>query len=153
MEVETEPDDKVLRGFAGYGLKRAWLAVHSELTSALERFDLKLITYSALALIVANPGLRPSQLAELLALERSNLVGFLDQLEKSGLIRRSASRVDRRAQVLTATDAGREVCRKATEAIARSEEAMLGQVTQAERSVLTGALRKIETAAARLREE
>jgi DNA-binding MarR family transcriptional regulator len=153
MEVETEPDDKVLRGFAGYGLKRAWLAVHSQLTSVLERFDLKLVTYSALALIVANPGMRPSQLAELLALERSNLVGFLDQLEKAGLIRRSASRVDRRAQVLTATDVGRQVYRDATQAVETSEEAMLGQVTQAERAVLTSALRKIETAAVRLREE
>jgi DNA-binding MarR family transcriptional regulator len=45
-----------------------------------------MITYSLMAVIVDNPGVRQSQLAQVLAIERSNLVVLLDELERFELI-------------------------------------------------------------------
>jgi len=151
MEAELHPDDRILRSFAGYGLKRAWMAVQSDLTRALEAFDLRLVSYSALAIIVDNPGLRPSHLADMMALERSNLVGLIDLLEQRGLIERRACRNDRRAQTLYATRAGKALQDKAGAAIAVREEALFAGITTVERTSLVKSLQTIERAAAHMR--
>ncbi len=151
MEALLQPDDRILRDNPGYGLKRAWLAIQSDLTRGLEAFDLRIVSYSALAIIVDNPGLRPSQLADLLALERSNLVGLLDVLVQRRLIERRACPTDRRAQTLYATPAGRSLQGKAGAAIAAREEALFADVSLSERATLSRALLKIERASARMR--
>jgi DNA-binding MarR family transcriptional regulator len=139
--------DKTLRGFVGYNVKRAFNVIQAELVKTLEPFGLRMVTYSALAIIVDNPGLRPSQLAHALSIERTNMVVIVDELEEKGLIVREQSPTDRRAYALNATLAGRRLHDRATKANRRHEDALLGALRPDEVDHLLRALHKIETAA------
>lgn len=136
--------DRSLRGFSGYSLKRAMATVQTDVNAALAPFDLRMVTFSALAVIVDNPGLKQAQLADALAIERPNLVLIVDELEGRDLITRERDRDDRRAYALQATLAGRRLRDKAYAAVSRHEEKMTKGLTEEERQALISALRRIE---------
>ncbi|WP_319774599.1 MarR family transcriptional regulator [Breoghania sp.] len=73
-----------------------------------------------LAFVRRLPGRRQSVIAEYLGVEPMTLVGFLDKLEKAGLVVRETDPQDRRAKRITATPA-------AAPTIARLD-AMVGQI-------------------------
>jgi DNA-binding MarR family transcriptional regulator len=52
-----------------------------------------------------------------LQVHRTSVTNIIDQLERSGLVRREAHPTDRRTTLAAITDAGREVARTATEAL------------------------------------
>ena len=92
--IASEPDytkgidDGGLRQFTGYHLKRAYNVLRSDLSRTLEPLGLRITTYSTLILIVENPGIRQSELAAVLDIERPNMVVILDDLEQRGWINR-----------------------------------------------------------------
>jgi DNA-binding MarR family transcriptional regulator len=61
---------------------------------------------TVLALIAANPGSSQSALARRAGLNKSALVGIVDQLERKGLAARDRSTADRRRNQVTVTLAG-----------------------------------------------
>lgn len=136
--------DTPLRGLVGYNIRRASNAVQADLARTLEPFSLRMITYSALVLVVENPGLRQAQLAAGLAIERSNLVLVVDDLESRDLITRNPMPNDRRAYALQATLAGRRLCEQASGAVRAHEEKFLVGLGGAEREALNTALQAIE---------
>lgn len=136
--------DTALRGFVGYNLKRAFNALQVDLTRTLEPHGLRMITYSALALIVENSGLRPSELAKALTVERANLVVYVDQLEQAGWVTRSPSVTDRRAFALQSTPEGRRIYDRARAAVEDHDQRMLGGLRPAEIAVVNKALMVIE---------
>ena len=137
-------DDSALRQLPGYNLKRAYLSVHDAFLAAAVEFDLRTSSYSCLAVIVANPDVVPSRLAEALRMERSNLVIVLDALERRDLISRRRLDTDRRYFALRATPKGRRLHDEATKAIAASENERLAVLDDAERETLFQLLRKID---------
>ena len=146
----TSPAQRVsdarLRRLVGYNLKRAFNVVRADLTRTLEPLGLRMITYSALVLIVDNPGLRPSQLADALAIERPNTVLIVDELESRKLIRRERDPNDRRAYALKATPAGRRLCQRAVKADDEHEAALLAGISDADREAFIRVLAEIERA-------
>lgn len=114
--------DSTLRLLHGYQIKRAFNVIQSDLNRTLKPFELRMITYTALIMIVDNPGLRQSQLAEAMDIERPNLVVIIDELERRDLILRDRLPSDRRAYALKATLAGRRLCEKAVAAVQAHEE-------------------------------
>ncbi len=124
-QQQVKVSDKMLHQFMGYNMKRTFNVFHADLARVLEPFDLRMVTYSALVLIVDNPGMRQSQLADALAIERSNLVLIVDELERRELIIREPSKTDRRAYSLTVTLKGKRLCEKATNANIESEARLL----------------------------
>jgi DNA-binding MarR family transcriptional regulator len=119
-------------------------ALQADLTATLEPHGLRMITYSALTLIVENPGLRPSQLAEALSVERANLVVYVDQLEQAGWVTRSPSVTDRRAYALQCTLAGRRVYDRARAAVHAHDARMLDGLSAQDVATLQKALVLIE---------
>lgn len=117
--------DRSLRSLRGYQIKRAFNVIQSDLNRTLKPFELRMLTYTALVLIVDNPGLRQSQLAEAMDIERPNLVVIIDELERRELILRDRLPSDRRAYALKATLAGRRLCEKAVAAVRDHEERLL----------------------------
>lgn len=117
--------DRTLRTLLGYQMKRTFNVIQSDLSRTLKPFDLRMLTYTALILIVDNPGLRQSQLAEAMDIERPNLVVIVDELERRDLILRDRVESDRRAYALKATLAGRRLCEKAVAAVAAHEKLLL----------------------------
>ena len=143
----TEPvriRDDTLRGFLGYHMKRAFHVLQGDLQRVLRPFGLRMVTYSALATITDNPGLRQGQLADALAIERPNLVVILDELEQAGLITRDKVPTDRRAYALNPTLKGRRLGDKATSAIQANEARFLSGVTEADRVAVIGVMNRIE---------
>lgn len=136
--------DATLRAFSGYVMKRAFNAIQADVNAALAPFDLRMGTFSTLVMIVDNPGLRQSQLADVLAIEPPNLVLVIDELERRGLITRERAVDDRRAYALLVTLAGRRLHDAALAAVKAHEARMTAGLTDAERAQLIRALRRIE---------
>ena len=74
--------------------------------AALEPFGLPTGSHTVLSLIAANPGLTQTALADAAGLNKSALVGIVDELEKRGLAARDRSSSDRRRNHLTVTPKG-----------------------------------------------
>ena len=145
--VEPEPKalcDDALRLFVGYQMKRAFNVMKADLARVLEPSGLRMTTYSALVLIDSNPRIRQSELAQMLAMERPNMVLVLDDLEQGGWITRERVETDRRAYALMATLAGKRLCAKLKAANLKAEESRLQHLTSDERRSLTLALAGLE---------
>ncbi len=136
--------DAPLRAFVGYQMKRAFNAVQADLGRTLEPFGLRMLTYSALALIVENPGLRPSQLAQALAVERANVVVYVDQLEEAGWVTRAPAPGDRRAYALRCTLAGRRLYARAQKAVQAHDDRLLSGLSADEAAIVRKALAQME---------
>ena len=146
MEARAKIGDENLRRYIGYNIKRAFNVMQADLNSTLKPLDLRMITYSALAIIVGNPGLRPSELAEALSIERANLAVILGELEQAGLIERCTSPTDRRAQSISISDAGEALFRKASVAVDAHDQRMIASLSPSELAQLRLALKRIEEA-------
>ena len=140
----TDVDDSTLRGFVGYHMKRAFNVVQNDLTRTLKPFDLRMLTYTALVMIVDNPGLRQSQLADAMDIERPNLVVIIDELERRELIVRDRVPTDRRAYALKATLAGRQLYDKAIAAVSAHEQQLLRGIDQDTLDTVLAAMKAIE---------
>jgi DNA-binding MarR family transcriptional regulator len=149
VDVVDHVSDETLREFVGYQMKRTFNVLQADLTETLEPFGLRMLTYTALILIVDNPGLRQSQLAEALDIERPNMVIVVDSLERRNLITRNKADYDRRANSLKATFAGRKLCEMAMEAVKAHEARMLLGLDENIRTKLIEALQIIENSFAK----
>ena len=135
-DTAQDASDSALSGLLGYRLRRAWQAVQADLADTLRPFDLRMITFSALVLVEANPGLNQAQLARLMAVERPNLVMIIDELHRRGLILRNRAPGDRRAYALDVTRAGRDLCQQAMAAVQAHEMRVFAGLSQDDRRAL-----------------
>lgn len=78
-----------------------------------------------LAFIRRYPGLRQTALAERLGVEPMTLIGSLDPLEAAGLVDRTCDPKDRRAKLITLTDAATPVMERIDVAIAEVRDLAL----------------------------
>lgn len=128
---QTAPDSP-LDGLTGYLMKRAFSAVQDDLTRVLEPFGLRMLSFSALAVVADHPGISQSHLARALSVERSNMVLLLDGLEQAGLITRNAVPGNRRAHALRATAEGAELAVRALSAVRAHEARLFAPLSPAE---------------------
>ena len=140
----SDSPDRTLRGFVGYGMKRAFAAIQSDVNATLAPLGLRMLTFSALVVIRDTPGLRQTHLAEVLMIERPNLVLILDDLEAADLVVRTRARDDRRAYELKVTPKGRRLCDRAVEAVTAHDARMVRGLDDVAREALNAGLRLIE---------
>src|SRR5258705_12169530 len=95
-----------LAGKVGYVLRRAQMALFDELITAFAELELRPAQYSVLVLLKYAPGLKQSDVAGALGIQRANFVVLFDGLERRGLARRCPTPNDRRSYALYLTDAG-----------------------------------------------
>jgi DNA-binding MarR family transcriptional regulator len=93
----------------GHILRRAQLAVFSDFFEAFSEYGIKPAQYSCLTIIHCNPGLSQSKVAEALGIKKPNFVAMVQVLEARGLVRRAATKKDRRSNALFLTDTGNEL--------------------------------------------
>jgi MarR family transcriptional regulator, lower aerobic nicotinate degradation pathway regulator len=87
-----------------------------------------------------------ADLAGTLQLDRTNLVGLLNDLETEGLIERRRSPEDRRRHTVVMTDEGRERLARAEFTLAAAEDIVLGSLTAKQRDTLWELLHKATAA-------
>ena len=92
--------------------------------SALEPFGLPTGSHTVLSLIAANPGSTQTALAEAAGLNKSALVGIVDELEKRGLAERDRSASDRRRNQLSVTAAGEAAMKAMFDRVRKGEDAV-----------------------------
>ncbi|WP_193183083.1 MarR family winged helix-turn-helix transcriptional regulator [Nisaea sediminum] len=145
---DSEVSDRLLERFLGYRLKRAFNVIQSDLTETLKPFGLRMTSYTALVLIMSNPGLSQSQLADVMDMERPNLVVIVDELERRGLIARDRLKTDRRTYALNVTRAGRQLSEEAMTAAERHEARVLKRLTPEMRATVATAMTLIRNGGA-----
>lgn len=77
------------------------------------------------ALVAAGEGISQRELGDVLVVDRSNVTGLVDRMEKAGWVRRTDDPADRRVYRVTLTPAGRRLWGKVSPAY----EAVVVQVT------------------------
>ena len=87
-----------------------------------------------------------ADLAGTLQLDRTNLVGLLNELEAEGLIERRRSPEDRRRHTVLLTQSGRERLARAEFALAAAEDVVLGALTAKQRDTLYELLQRATAA-------
>lgn len=142
--------DHALLGYSGYRLRRTTSVALSRMNAAFAQFGLRRTTFSTLALVATNPGMRQSQIAEALAIERTNFVQIVDELEKANLVIRETAVDDRRAYALHATPAGDGVYKKAAAAVLACDRELIAGLSPAQIEQLHEMLEVIDENAIRL---
>ena len=138
--------DARLEQFTGYLMKRAFNAVQSDLARVLEPFGLRMLSFSTLMVVIDNPDITQTQLAQALSVERSNIVVVLDVLEEAGLLNRNPVPRNRRAYALRATLAGQRLAEKASKAVAEHEARLFGALSPGQHASLRAALASLKPA-------
>ncbi|MEV6801154.1 MarR family winged helix-turn-helix transcriptional regulator [Micromonospora rifamycinica] len=133
--------DSVLAGDLSFLLARANALALAAANAALAEYGLKARSYSVLAL--AADDVRPTQreLAEFLRLDPSQVVALIDGLAQRELVERRTDPADRRANVLVATDAGRDLFARAQDSVRAVGLGSLPVVTPREHERLARLLR------------
>jgi DNA-binding MarR family transcriptional regulator len=142
VELEKPDPEQHLSDFIGYTMTRALSIVRADFARTLSDYNLRAVSFSALSIVVAEPGQTQTQLADALQVERSNLVGIIDELAGRNLIIRAPVAKDRRRHALMPTTAGKELAAAAQASVADHENRLFGCLTKTERAELQRILRK-----------
>jgi DNA-binding MarR family transcriptional regulator len=136
-------DYGLLDDLIGYGIRRAQLAIYDDFIRSLAQWDITPPRFSALVIVGNNPGLKLTDLANVLVVARSGAVILADTLEARGLVERRASATDRRAWGLHLTRSGRALLEQVTLAVREHDDRVGATLSADERDTLLGLLRKL----------
>lgn len=138
----SQVDNRFLASLVGYNARRASLALVSVFASAVQDHPLKVVEFSMLSLIKANPGITNSALCNTLGLLPPNAVGLIQALTRQGLISKKPHHSDRRASGLFATPQGQALAETLEARIAEAERQHLGHLSAKEQRQLIALLQK-----------
>ena len=120
----------------GYLLGRLGYALKQRSIREFEQAGLNPYYYSVLALLDEGACQSQAAMAEALGLDRSQLVGLLDEMEERELIERRRDRTDRRRHVVSLTAAGRRVLAECRAIRKRLESEFLAPLDDQKRATL-----------------
>lgn len=112
------------------------------LEQTLEPHHLTLPEYTFLAVLGRTSGLSNAQLARRAYIRPQSMHEVLSRLEARGIVRRTASPVNRRIRTAVLTDAGHRLIESAETDAAAIDEKLLSALGAAERRIFVEALRK-----------
>jgi DNA-binding MarR family transcriptional regulator len=124
-------------------LVRAHNAVERALSRALQPLELKTAHLDILLNVFRFPGLSQQELARKLLIGRSNVTMLLPQLERRGLIARTADEKDKRIWRLELTKTGLALTRQAIDIHVALIEKVMGTSSQAECDLVGATMMKV----------
>lgn len=147
---EEYPDGDPTAAEAFATLIRAGNAISTEVERAmLASFDVPENVLNSLAVIEgAGTTLTPSEIGERTLTSSGTMTGTLDALEYNGWVRRVPNPDDRRSVLIEITDEGQAVADRFLPGIRTLEQAVLAELTSAERATLLKLLAKVLRGAA-----
>jgi DNA-binding MarR family transcriptional regulator len=141
--IPVEVSLGLLNGSVGFVLRRTQMAVFAEFIVSLGQLDLKPAQYSLLEVVDANPGLRLSEAAAALGIQKANFVGLVRKLERRSLLQRRRSIADRRSYVLHLQPGGRRLLAVARALHDAHESRLASRLGSEERERLLQLLRRL----------
>ena len=132
-----------LPGLVGYQLRLTQIAIFRDFNATLGSFDITPGLYGVLEVIATNPGLKQTQLARAVQLDRSSVVSVIDKLESRGLVERRVVAADRRSNALELTAAGAALLAQLRPLVAGHEERLAAGLSARERAALIELLGRI----------
>jgi DNA-binding MarR family transcriptional regulator len=87
--------------------------VFADFVASLARLELRPAQYTLLEVVDSHPGLRQSDAAAILGIEKANFVSLVHGLERRALLKRSRSDVDRRSYALHLGPGGARLLKRA----------------------------------------
>lgn len=136
-------DLDVLGDALGFLLKRAQMAVFHDFIRSFTDEDIRPAQFSVLVVIERNPGLRQSQVSQILSIKRTNFVPLLDGLEARGLVKRKPAPTDRRSHALHLTTKGRALTTRLRARWAEHEQRVRGLIGDEGRAQLFALLPRL----------
>jgi DNA-binding MarR family transcriptional regulator len=127
---------QLLLDSSAYLLTRLGRIAKSEATAKCAAEGLDLPHIGVLALLEERPPATQAAIADALGIDRSQLVGELDELEELGLVERHRDTVDRRRQLVSLTPAGRKRIQTFRRTAAQIEDEFLAPLGEKERAAL-----------------
>jgi DNA-binding MarR family transcriptional regulator len=135
-----------LGDFVGFRLRRVQNQLSRDFAGATAALGLRSGLFSSLAIISANPGLSQSELSREIGLDKSVTVTIVDDLEARGWAVRERSKLDRRRHALHITAEGEVQLEALLKTVARTENAVLHQLSPAELHLLSELLDRMYAA-------
>lgn len=99
--------------------------------------------YGVLLAIYQNPGMSQSQLIKLQGIDRSTLAEMIKRLAKQGLLSRSRTSADKRADMLHVTEDGARMLRDKLEACSVAQDRIMAVIPPERRGELMALLYKL----------
>ena len=130
----------ILAGSVGPRVRLLRNALAARSIAASAPYGLPTGSLTVLALIAANPGSSQNALAKRAGLNKSALVGIVDQLEAKGLAARDRSASDRRRNQITVTPEGEAAMQALFVAVAAEEGPIRDALGSADLEVLLALL-------------
>lgn len=128
---------------AGFLVRLAQLRAFDEFHRNFAGLGVTPASFSVLALIVANPGVRPGAVAEELRVKPSNIAALVNALAAAGLVERRIDTAELRASLLHATAAGRKAWQEMERSHLATDARFVEPLTRAEREQFVELLRKL----------
>jgi len=117
------------------------IALHSKQLAACSHITAPQLV-CLLAVIESGP-LTATAISREISVSPSTVVGILDRLEEKGWIKRERSREDRRTVLVSATEEGREVARRAPSPLQKTLADALSALPELEQATITLSLERI----------
>lgn len=131
-----------LADMTGYALRRAQIALFEDFRRTVGKIGLRPAQFSVMIVIHRTPGLKQTEVANALGIQRTNFVAMVNELERLGWVERRA--LDRRSHALHLTRAGQGKLSEAL-AIERKQEALYDKILgPGERLKLLDMLRRLQ---------
>ena len=135
--------DHPLSDRLGYLLGRAHLLHRADAERALASLHLGVKELGALSILIAEGPLSQQRLGERQGVDRTTMIGVVDELERNGFVERRRNPADRRAYALHPTSLGRRRLRQAEAAVERAEDEFLAPIPADDRRRLKALLRTL----------
>jgi DNA-binding MarR family transcriptional regulator len=132
-----------LDGPAAYLVRRLHQSTTAIFAEEMAPYGVTAVQYAALFMVVGRPNLDQNTIGFLAGIERTTIVGVINRLVRKGLLKRTISKADRRARLLTPTRAGIRFIRQVHEPIDRISDRLLEACTHAEREVFCKIMRRL----------
>ena len=124
----TAIDYGLLTTAISYHLRHSQLAVANGFADVLAEQGLRPADFSVLVIVGGNSGLKQSDVAEALGIQRANFVAIVDSMEEKGLLVRRKSEEDRRVHFLDMTEEGSSLLDRLSNTWRDREEKLIDRI-------------------------
>lgn len=138
-------DYGVLDELIGYGLRRAQIRMTEAFDAQLGGLGVTTQRFSALVLIASNPGLKQTELANLMGIARSGALAITRALIAQGLIKQHPAPGDARAQALFLSPLGEVKLPQIVDLVRAHDRELVRGFSAAEVETLKSLLERIQT--------